>query len=55
LTSYFCIPVPYNENESTCNTEDMGLIPGSERSLGGGNGSPLQYSCLEIFMDREAW
>ena len=55
LTSYFCIPVPYNENESTCNTEDMGLIPGSERSLGGGHVSPLQYSCLENFMDREAW
>ena len=28
------------------NSGDMGLIPGSERSLGGGNGSSLQYSCL---------
>ena len=26
---------------------DFGLIPGSERSLGGGYGNPLQYSCLE--------
>ena len=26
---------------------DLGLIPGSERSLGGGHGNPLQYSCLE--------
>ena len=26
---------------------DLGLIPGSGRSLGGGNGSPLQDSCLE--------
>ena len=34
---------------------DMGLIPGSERPLGGGNGNPLQYSCLEHPMDREAW
>ena len=34
---------------------DAGLIPGSERSPGGGNGSPLQYSCLENHMDREAW
>jgi len=44
--------------ESTCNagdTEDLGLIPGSGRSPGGGNGNPLQYSCLEDPMDREAW
>ena len=34
---------------------DAGLIPGSERSLGGGNGNPLQYSCLENPMDRGAW
>ena len=33
----------------------MGLIPGSGRSPGGGNGNPLQYSCLENSMDREAW
>ena len=34
---------------------DMGLIPGSGRSPGGGNGNPLQYSCLENSMDRKAW
>ena len=34
---------------------DTGLIPGMERSLGGGHGNPLQYSCLENPMDREAW
>ena len=35
---------------------DTGLILGSERSLGGGNGNPsLQYSCLEDPMDRGAW
>ena len=28
---------------------------GSERSLGGGNGNPLQHSCLEISMDRGSW
>ena len=33
---------------------DMGSIPGSGRSAGGGNGNPLQYSCLENSMDREA-
>ena len=34
---------------------DSGLIPGSRRSPGGGNGNPLQYSCLGNPMDREAW
>ena len=32
-----------------------GPFPGSERSPGGGHGNPLQYSCLENPMDREAW
>ena len=30
----------------------MGWLPGLERSLGGGHGNPLQYSCLENSMDR---
>ena len=34
---------------------DVGLIPGLGRSLGGGHGNPLQYSCLENPMDRRAW
>ena len=34
---------------------DMGSIPGSGRSPGGGNDNPLQYSCLENSMDRGAW
>ena len=34
---------------------DVGLIPGSGRSPGRGNGSPLQCSCLENPMDRGAW
>ena len=37
--------------ESACNAGDLGSIPGSERSPRGGNGNPLQYSCLEIPMD----
>ena len=41
--------------ESACNAEDPGLIPGSGRSPGEGNGNPLQYSCLENLMDRKAW
>jgi len=36
---------------SACNSGDMGLIPGSGRSPGEGNGNPLQYSCLENPMD----
>ena len=34
---------------------DVGSIPGSGRSSGGGNGNPFQYSYLEISMDRGAW
>ena len=41
--------------ESACNVQDPGLISGSERSPGEENGNPLQYSCLENPMDREAW
>ena len=42
--------------ESTCNSGDLGSIPGSGRSTGRGNGSPLQYSCLGNPMDRGgAW
>ena len=36
-------------------TGDMGLIPGSGRSAGGGNSNPLQGSCLENPVDRGAW
>ena len=34
---------------------DVGSIPGSARSLGGGHGNPLQCSCLKNRMDRGAW
>jgi len=37
------------------NVRDMGLIPGSGRCPGGGNGNPLQDSCLGNLMDRGAW
>ena len=33
---------------SACNAGDPGLIPGSGRSLGEGNGNPLQYSCQHV-------
>ena len=42
---------PANAQEA----RDTGLIPGSGRSPGEGNGNPLQYSCLEKPMDRGAW
>ena len=44
-----------DSEESACNTGDPGSIPGSGRSLGEGNGYPLQYSRLENPMDRGAW
>ena len=44
-----------DSKESACNAEDEGLIPGLGRSPGEGHGYPLQSSCLEDSMDREAW
>ena len=41
--------------ESSCNAEDLDLIPKSGRSPEEGNGNPLQYSCLGNPMDRGAW
>ena len=41
--------------DSACNAGDLSSIPGLGRSPGGGNGNPLQYSCLENPMDRGAW
>ena len=40
---------------SAYNTGYLGSIPGLGRSLGKGNGNPLQYTCLENPMDRGAW
>ena len=37
------------------NAADTGLIPGSGRSPGEGNGNPLQYSCLGNLMDGGVW
>ena len=43
------------KKKSTCNAGDKGWISGSGRFPGEGNGSPLQYFCLENPMDRGAW
>ena len=44
-----------DSKESACNAGDPGSIPGLGRSLGEGNGNPLQYSCLENSMERGSW
>ena len=44
-----------NPSASAGDTGDAGSIPGSGRSPGGGNGNPLQYSCLENPVDKGAW
>ena len=52
---YVCgLPWWLSGKESTCNTEDLGSIPGSGRSPGEGYGYSLHYSCLENSMDRGA-
>ena len=52
------LPTWLRGKESACNARDagdMGSIPGWGRSPGGGNGNPLQYSCLGNPMHRGAW
>ena len=44
-----------DSKESACNAGDPGSVPGSGRSPGEGNGTPLQRSYLENSMDKGAW
>ena len=57
LLSVFSLGFPggLDSKESTCNAVDLGSVPELGRSLGKGNGNPLQYSCLENPKDRGAW
>ena len=67
MNKHFLLPlqpniVHYNEwpggsgrKVSACNVGDPGSSPGLGRSLGEGNGNPLQYCCLENSMDRGPW
>ena len=55
LITYLGFPGGSVGKESACSAGDPGLIRGSERSPGEGNGKPLQYPCLENPMDRGAW
>ena len=44
-----------SDGKESCNAGDLGSIPGSEISPGGGHSNPLQYSCLENPIERGAW
>ena len=46
---------PGSSNDKACKLGDGGSIPGLGRSPEGGNGNPLQYSCLGNLMERGAW
>ena len=48
-------PDDWNGKESVSDAGDPSLVPGLGRSTGGGHGNLLQNSCLENFIDREAW
>ena len=52
---FWGFPGGSDDKESTCNAGDLGSVPGLGRSLGEGDGYPLQYSGLENSMDRGAW
>ena len=49
------LPLWLSGKESACNGGDPGLIPGSGKSPGEGNGNPLHSSCLDNPMDGGAW
>ena len=55
LSHYSGFPGSSDTKEYGCHVGDLGLIPGSGRSPGEGNGYPVQNSCLENSMDRRAW
>ena len=61
LSPSVMLPLPdlhyhwFSVQASAWNAGDPGLIPGSGRSPGEGNGNPLQYSCLENPTERGAW
>ena len=49
----WCFPGGSDVKASVCNVGDLGLIPGLRRFPGEGNGTPLQYFCLENPMDEK--
>ena len=55
ITYFTGFPGSSDGKEFACNAEHAGSIPGLGRYPGGGNGNPLQYSCLENSMGKGAW
>ena len=55
MTYNYDFPGGSDSKVSAYNVGDLSLIHGSGRSLGEGNGNPLQHYCLEKPMDRGAW
>ena len=55
ISTAWGVPGDSDGKESACNAGDVGLIPGSGRSSGGGHGNPFRDSCLENPLDRGAW
>ena len=55
LEVYPSSPDGSNRQEGSWNSGDPGSIPGLRRNPEKGDGNPLQYSCPENSMDREAW
>ena len=55
LVIVWVLPGSSDSKESACSMGDPDSIPVSGRCPGGGNGNPLQYSCLENPMDRGTW
>ena len=55
IHTHINIPGGSEVKASACNAGDLGSIPGSGRSPGGGHGNPLQYFCLENPMNKGAW
>ena len=55
VTLNLVVLVVKNLPDGAGDVRDTSLIPVAGRSPGGGNGNPLQYSCLENPMDREVW
>ena len=56
VSTAVCVPVPGGSQAENlpAGAGGAGLLPGMGRFPGGGNGSPLQYSCLQDPMDRGA-
>ena len=52
ITLQYCIGFAIHQHESATGIGDAGSVPGLGRSSGEGNGTPLQYSCLENLMQR---